>query len=247
MWVINGLLLAVRTTRRSSAPGPPIRHADARRFALRSFPSTIGEHLGSRLDQWIVGIVTTVSAAGIYSVALGLSDALVLPGLSLGSSLFAAASRSELAHGVPKRPLLAVVAVTAAGALVLAVTAPWLIPIVFGARYRGAIVPTIILAVGSIGFGVQRTLGPFLSGRGHPGYYSLASLTAATVLGVTVLALVPHYHLLGAAIGSSAGYLAGGVVALVAAFVVGARAPEAGWVQQPDVREVELAPDEPWS
>jgi O-antigen/teichoic acid export membrane protein len=92
-----------------------------------------------------------------------------------------------------------------------------LIPAVFGDRYRAAVVPTIILAIGSIGFGVQRSLGPYLSGRGHPGYYSLASLTTAVVLGVTVVILVPRHGLIGAAIGSAAGYLAGGAFALTAA------------------------------
>jgi O-antigen/teichoic acid export membrane protein len=217
MWVLNALVLSLRVGRVPARGAGRPTPSEARRYALRSFPATIGEHLGSRLDQWIVGAMAALGSAGIYSVALGLTDALTLPGLALGSSLFAAASRSELPDDFPRKPLTAAIAVAATGAVLLAATAPWTIPLVFGERYRGAIVPTMVLALGAIGFGVQRSLGPYLSGRGRPGYYSLSSLTSATVLAVSVVILLPRFGLVGAAIGSAAGYLAGGSVALIAA------------------------------
>ena len=186
-------------------------------FALRSFPSVLGEGLGARLDQWLVGALMTVSSAGVYSVALGLCDIILLPSQALGFPLFAAASRSELVSSFPRKPLVIALSLSGVAAIVFAANAWWAIPLVFGDAYRDAVVPAIVIAIGSVALGAQRAIGPYMAGRGRPGLCSLASMTTAVVLAVSVVVLVPRFGLNGAASGSAIAYVTGGTLALWAA------------------------------
>jgi O-antigen/teichoic acid export membrane protein len=110
-----------------------------------------------------------------------------------------------------------VAASTAAFAAIIAATAFWAVPLVFGARFAGAVPLVLILLPGTLGLGLLRVCGNDLSGRGRPGLASAIATVQALAMGVAYVLLIPGHGATAAAIVSSAGYLAGGVASLLAA------------------------------
>lgn len=224
MWGLYGLLLLRGLRPLAHRPRLQREPAGVMRFALQSAPSAVGDSLGSRLDQWLVGLVATTATAGIYSVALGISEVILLPAQALGASLFAGASRSEI-RGFPLKPVSIALGLSAATAGGVAASSAWGVRAVFGTSYAAAIGPMVVLALGTVFLAVQRALGPYMTGRGHPAYQSGASLVTAAVLAVGVGGLTPRYGALGAAWGATIGYIAGAAFTVAAVLRLPARPP----------------------
>jgi O-antigen/teichoic acid export membrane protein len=213
MWVVYVLQLYHEFRPFSAGPAVDGDVFSARRFALSSVPSAMGDSLGSRLDLWLVGLVSAHSVAGNYSVALGISEAILLPAQALGASLFAGASRREI-EKFPAAPVSIALGLSVGTSVVVTALAPWGVRAIFGASYGDAIMPTVVLAGGAVFLAVQRAVGPYLAGLGYPAYLSGASLVTAGSLAIAVIVLTPRYGALGAACGSSIAYVVGTVFTL---------------------------------
>jgi O-antigen/teichoic acid export membrane protein len=208
MWVVYAIQLFREFRPFSRNAMRQGEESSAVRFALASVPSAVGDSLGSRLDLWLVGLISAHAVAGNYSVALGVSEAILLPAQALGASLFAAASRREI-EKFPSTPVWIALGLSSATAVGVAALAPWGIPAILGTKYDGAISPLMALAGGTAILAVQRVIGPYMAGLGHPACQSGASLVTAGSLAIAVVGLTPRYGALGAAYGSSIAYCAG--------------------------------------
>jgi len=159
-----------------------------------------------------------VAAVGIYSIAMQVSESMWLVGAALATAITApVVHHSErdavrlVRHSVVRTLLL-----TAGVAAVVALVAPFVLPVVLGEDFGDAVEPLWTLLPGVVVYAPLQVLAVYLSvRRGRP---RLALAAAAAAMVVTLAAAVPAidaFGLPGAALASTAGYAAGAAVAWV--------------------------------
>lgn len=172
----------------------------------------IGAHLATlalfltyRFDLLLVNHLIGPHAAGLYSVALTLSE--MLRGLpEIGQTIVLARSSSMDIRTVVRDTTRVVILATAIGGTGAALLGYWLIPLVFGADFAGAVFPFVALLPGVIGLGVSYCVSPMLLLQGRV-RVSTAAAVASLLLMVTLdLLLIPRWGLVGAALVSSLAY-----------------------------------------
>ncbi len=113
----------------------------------------------------------------------------------------------------------------------LALTAYWLIPLVFGTSYRAAVPMLWILTPGAIFLACGQVAGDLLRGRNHPTVVAWAQGLAAIFTVVLLIALLPVVGVYGAAIASTVAYgLALGEFCLHSLWHLPRHARGSGWV-----------------
>jgi O-antigen/teichoic acid export membrane protein len=96
----------------------------------------------------------------------------------------------------------------------LAACTPFVLPIVYGQSFRGAIPAALVLIPAAIIFGWAFILGEGLRGMGYPKKVLWAYLIGLTATLATLLALLPSIGIVGASVSSVIGYGAVGVAEL---------------------------------
>lgn len=179
---------------------PPRRDPVARWF----FGVGLIAFVSLNVDYVLVGRFTGVAELGFYSLAFTLAFAPVTQfAWQIGKVLFASAARAGDTAAVAAQAARAVrLAALFVWPLVVpaAVVAPLLLPSLLGPEWRPMVLPfQLLLAVGAM-HGVLAVLREFLLGRG--GVRSCLGIDVAWLIGtiLLLLALVPRYGIVGAAI-----------------------------------------------
>jgi O-antigen/teichoic acid export membrane protein len=217
--------IAVRLARRGFLRGwqRPDRRLGAEicRYGLRGQVGGMLSLINLRLDVVILGALVGPGTLGVYAVASKYAELLRLPGLAVTYVLYPrlavrdrAAAGRDVAALMPRAFVLTVLA-----AIPLAAGVP-LLPLVYGAEFAGAMLPAYILLFGLIGEGVAGLVSAYLYGVGRPGANSIALSVSVVVTVGLDLALIPHYHAVGAAVASAAAYLTSSAALLVCYFAV---------------------------
>ncbi len=189
----------------SSLTGPLLR------YGLKSQIGTLALLLAYRSDLFLVNAYLGVAAAGIYSVALTLSE--ILRGIAETAQMLVVARAADVdlsarAEAVARQALLA----TVGAGLLMAAVSDKLVPALFGEAYRGASAAFWYLVPGVVGLALSYSLSPllFLEGRvlvnaagavgalttlwvagtQGPGEPSLIKVASASSLAYWVLAMV---------------------------------------------------------
>lgn len=187
------------------------------RFGGRAWIGTLARVLNFRIDQLLMGFLSTEAALGIYAVAVnGAEILLYLPsaiGLVLTPVIARAAAEERIATTLRTMRLLTLI--TAGSLLVAAAAGPFLLPLAFGDAYRGAVAPFLWLLPGALGFAAMTAFSSALIASDAPGRSSLGPFVALVFGLILDIALIPPLGADGAAIASSAAFLCGGIVALV--------------------------------
>jgi O-antigen/teichoic acid export membrane protein len=84
-------------------------------------------------------------------------------------------------------------------ALIVGLLAPWVIPLLFGSDFAGAVAPLLILLPGQVFMNLGNVQAARLEADGRPGAASWAFFTGAVVTVVGVLIAVPIFGIEGAA------------------------------------------------
>lgn len=176
---------------------------------LRAHIGTVSSLLNARLDLAVVSLALSTSQTGSYSVAVSLTVPLALLGASTGTQLFRAASRERTSRAFVGRLYARVWLGTAALGAVAALGA-LAIPLALGHAYTAAVVPCVVLALGTCGLGVMSLSVSLLQAYGRAGTASLALLGAAALSGGLLAGLVPALGLVGAALSSAITYVVTG-------------------------------------
>lgn len=217
--------IAVRLARRGFLRGwqRPDRRLGAEicRYGLRGQVGGMLSLINLRLDVVILGALVGPGTLGVYAVASKYAELLRLPGLAVTYVLYPrlavrdrAAAGRDVAALMPRAFVLTVLA-----AIPLAAAVP-LLPLVYGPEFSGAMLPAYILLFGLIGEGVAGLVSAYLYGVGRPGANSIALAVSVVVTVGLDLALIPHYHAVGAAVASAAAYLTSSAALLVCYFAV---------------------------
>jgi O-antigen/teichoic acid export membrane protein len=195
--------------------GPRVTRADGPawgrllRLGVPGVGLALGQSLTFRIDRYLVGVFLTPAAVGAYSVAATVPEILRLIPYSVSQIVFrqSAVDPSYSWRRYP-RHRAAVVALVAGAAVVAGVSAPWVIPAVFGEEFRSAVAPLEILLVAELAISRFYMDSRCLTGVGLVRPAAVASVVGLVVVVVADVVLIPTAGLNGAAFASVLAYAA---------------------------------------
>ncbi|TML95506.1 MAG: hypothetical protein E6G10_28240 [Actinobacteria bacterium] len=195
-------------------------------LARRTLSFGLKAHIGSvlslanyRIDQWLMGALTSARQIGLYSIAVSWSEALFFLPTALAQVQRPNLVRDDPAGAARQTAVVfrAAVVITIALAIAVALLAPVLCTTIFGPRFADSVPQLRILTIGSLGIVATKLLGNALVAQGRPLRQTLAILSSFVVILVLDVALIPSLGGVGASIASAGAYAVGGLV-VVAVF-----------------------------
>jgi O-antigen/teichoic acid export membrane protein len=170
-------------------------------YGRRAVVGSIGTLLNNRVDQLVIAPMVGLTQLGYYAVAAGTSFLPIAVAMSMAVSAFSLVShdsalgRAASTATAIRRGLL-VSGVLAAG---LAAMSPVLIPLLYGSDFKAAVVPSVILLVGSIPWGGQLVASQCAYALGYPSFVSVSELIGLCVTVIGLIMVVPLEGIIGAA------------------------------------------------
>lgn len=166
--------------------------------------------VNTRLDQIVLSQTVPSADLGRYAVAASLT-LLPLPLVAaIGNVTFPElAARRHLIDSTLSMQQAAVTGSIVLSTLLLApiaISAPWLVPAIYGSGYSAAVPMIWVLTPGAIFLGCGQVVGDMLRGRSHPEVVAWAQSVAAVGTIVLLLALLPLIGVYGAAVASTLSY-----------------------------------------
>lgn len=205
--VVLGLVLLIRCVQRdlvsSEVSGVIMR--DLLRYGVQAHVGNLALFLTYRVDLLLVNRVLGPASAGIYSIALTLSEVLrVLPEAGQMRVFSRRSTGASLSEVLPVART--VVLMTLLGGLVTAILGLWLVPLLFGAPFAEA--PRVFMALipGLAALAVSYCLSPVLLLRGRIAANSTAACISLLVMIGCDLIAIPRWGLVAAAYVSSVAY-----------------------------------------
>jgi O-antigen/teichoic acid export membrane protein len=174
--------------------------------------------IGYRVELFVLDHYKGVAAVGVYSIAMQAAEAMWLVPAAVATAVTGPAVHetpdraARLIRNACGRGLLYTIAIAiAVGAL-----APFLIPLLFGDDFRGAVRPLALLLPGVVAYAPVSILVVYLSVRcGRPRLSLLVSIVGLVATTAMSFVLIPPYGASGAALASAIGYVAGGLAAWI--------------------------------
>ncbi|GEM_PF-312082 len=163
-----------------------------------------------RFDFVLLGALAGPAVLGVYAVASKFAELMRLAPTALNYVLyprFASMARARAADEA-RRMTPQATALTLVLAPALAVASAVLLPVIYGAAFRGAVLPAEIIIAGLSVEGAAAVSSAFLLGSGRPGLNSAAMGVGAVITVTMDILLIPRYGALGGAITSAVTYLA---------------------------------------
>ena len=166
--------------------------------------------LNAQLDQLVLSQTVAPADLGRYAIAVSLTS-LPLPLVAaVGNVAFPRLAAQRVVTSTTRRmqqcAIVASAGIATAMLVPLAAVAYWLIPLLFGVGYRGAVPMLWMLTPGAIFLACGQVAGDLLRGRNHPAVVAWAQGLAAVFTVVLLFALLPIVGVYGAAIASTAAY-----------------------------------------
>lgn len=196
------------------------------RFGLKSYLQNLVGSLNYRLDVYLLAFFLTPTQVAFYGVATSLAEAAWYIPNSVGVVLFPRLSNTpmEQVHQITAKVCRNTLAITGLIVMGMLAVSWFLVPLVYGPAYRATVPPLLILLPGVLSMGLYKVLSRNFTSRNQQQVSILASSAALTLNAVLDLLLIPQWGVVGAAMASTAGYTAAGVV-LLAFFLHGSRLP----------------------
>lgn len=177
------------------------------RFGTQVLPGTIAERLQLRSDAFLLNLLVSVRATGVYSVTSGLAETLWYVPNALGTIMFSrAVDPGEDAATTAVLLARATVAITLILAIPAFVLGPWLVETVYGAGFAEAGVALRWILPGIVAYSVVAVLSRYLTGLGRPGLATAIMLAGLAINLVANAVLIPSAGISGAAASSSISY-----------------------------------------
>lgn len=215
------LLMVLRTWLRRRGVPPQSSAFDPSGFRWsRLWPLAAALAVGTisyRVDMWMVALLRDDAEVGVYAAAYRLLEGLLIPAGAIATARLASIVRSpdtELPRRLT-RLCAATVAVTGLPAIVLALTAPFVLRLTFGSAFADSTSVLRLLLAGSIASAAVVVVVPAISARSRTGSLVISLTSALANIGLNAL-FIPGRGAQGAAIAS----LITQGVTLVAAVVV---------------------------
>jgi O-antigen/teichoic acid export membrane protein len=178
------------------------------KYGFKVMLGGILQFLNYRADILLITFFLTRIEVGWYYVSVLIAERLLFLTQATATILLPAASSSEIQR--EKTPILSRLnfTVVLAGSLIIALSAYWIVPLLFSEEYSKSVSPLIFILPGIICLSVSKLLSADLSSRGLPQYTTYVSILNF-FLNITLnLILIPSLGIAGAAISSSISYSA---------------------------------------
>ena len=166
--------------------------------------------LNAQLDQLLLSQIVSAADLGRYAIAVSLS---LLPMPLIAAIGYVAfprlAAQREVTSATRRLQRLSVLASASLATAVLvplAAVSYWMVPLIFGAAYRGAVPLLWILTPGAVFLACGQVTGDLLRGRNHPTVVAWAQGIAVILTIVLIFALLPLVGVYSAAIASTVSY-----------------------------------------
>ncbi len=186
-----------RRTNRTSA----VVHTASRTRAI-----TISQALFMRLQVPLLQALSGTAAVGLLAVASPVADLLLVLPVAAGTVLLPRYYSSDTTPTAVRRSALRIAALTAAVGALAAVTAPWLVPLLYGADYSSAALVLQIMVPGVVLFSYARVLQSYLVSRSRYRLVLWASVLSVITSVLVQCAASPALGPVGGALAVSAGY-----------------------------------------
>jgi O-antigen/teichoic acid export membrane protein len=198
-WVAATTVIALGTVvwALRSLPPPSSRDVTSRsllRFGLRSVIGSTSPIETLRVDQFVVGLLLSPAALGLYVVALALTNLPRFVAQSVGIIAYPQVAREPRARA--RRAAIwrfSVFAAVLCGAIVLLLEAlvGALVPLLFGSEFIGAVSIARVLLLAALLISVRRVLADAARGAGYTGAGSVAEVASWVALGASLPLLTP--------------------------------------------------------
>lgn len=213
---IGGLYLALSSRQLQS--GSPVPFMGYLAFAVQSGLTNVLTILNLRVDVYIIAALTSSATLGIYTVAVSGAEALKVLTLVLSQTAAPRIGSMDIAESARFTARCIrnnILAALAPCALIIA-CAPWLLGLLYGAAFLPASPSLRILAIGIFASAPASVLATFYTLKlGRPMVSFWNNGLSATVCASLSVLLIPRLGMAGAAMGSTAGYIASAAVLVV--------------------------------
>lgn len=178
-------------------------------FGSQACLSSLVQYLDFRIGVFLVMFMLGSAALGVYSVGIGigefiwqLSSAMINPALKdIGGQDYARAT--EVTAKCMRHSLVLVFG----AAVLVAILARPLVPLVYGAAFSYAAVVTVALLPGIVAYSMMPALAAFfLQQLGQPRLPFYFSALSAIICGVVTALTLPHFGIIAAALATSISY-----------------------------------------
>jgi len=172
--------------------------------------------IGYRVELFVLEHFKGLGQVGVYSIGMQAAEAIWLIPAAVASAVTGpvvhedeAGAARQIRNACGKGLLY-----TTGVAVAIGVAAPFVIPVVFGDAFRGAVRPLVLLLPGVVAYAPVTILVVYLTvRRARPRLSLYISLVGLLITAAMSLVLIPPYGASGAAIASAIGYAAGGIAA----------------------------------
>jgi O-antigen/teichoic acid export membrane protein len=177
-------------------------------LGIRGQLGNVATFLNYRLDVFVVNYYLGPKEVGLYSLGVLISEVIWQAPNAAAASTLSRTARN-LDKGSPEFSCLVcrqVFVFACLSAVVLGLLSTWLVPVVFGARFRPSIPVIWWILPGTVAFAAGKVMTAELLGRGWPHYNSIFAVATLVLTIALDLWLVPQIGIQGAAIASSIAY-----------------------------------------
>lgn len=186
-------------------------------FGLQAGVGSLAFFLNARVDQLLVGVLTSSRSLGVYAVAVNAAEIVLYLPTASAQALLSSVARDDPDVRATRvtRAFRGTVLITGVLAVIGAAVGPFVVPLVFGEPYVVSAIPFLWLLPGAIGFTAISVFSTGLLLSSSPRLASIGPVVALVSGVVLDLALIPILDVTGAALSASVALLAGGAASLV--------------------------------
>ena len=177
-------------------------------YALRAYLPNVAHYGMLRMDVPVIQLLAGTAAVALYAVALPVAEALLLLPAAVAVVMFPRVTCGAIDREAADRIGGAVVVSTALLAVAVAVSAPVIIPAVYGAPYRGTVAVVWCMLPGLVIFSAGRTSQAYLAATDRLRPVIIATVAGAAAGLACLVELTPRLGAAGAGAADSIGYVA---------------------------------------
>lgn len=180
------------------------------RYGLKVHLSNILSFINYKADLFLVNIFLNPLFAGVYVVAVQISERLWLLSQAVSVVLFPVLSsmpaNDDARETITSLAFRVVLYITVVSSLLLSAVSYYLVSFLFGQEYIAAVIPILVLQPGIIALAVSRVIANDIAARGVPELNMYSSLLVIIVNIIGNIILIPILGLIGAALATSLAY-----------------------------------------
>jgi antigen flippase len=182
-------------------PRPALRTLGS--YGIRSYGIDVLATLSTQVDQVLVVGILSAANMGVYAVALAASRVLLILHSAVVTVVFPSATglEQERIVSMVARAARVSTATALACAFVLVIALPYLIPLMYGHDFLGAVRVAQLLTLEALIGGLVYVLAQTFMALGRPALVTLLQGIGLVVAVPAMLLLIPRFGLLGAALG----------------------------------------------